>query len=122
GICALCVAARFLIYQGKLSFPGKRTKVAMVLLLLFLVAGQFGRQLYSTDATVALLLTGITLKLLEMQRKRDVLLVIYLCYFTVIAEFIYAQTMPLAVYMGFAVVLSTTALLALNQRAEGFSP
>jgi len=111
--------ARYLMYLGRLSFPGPRTKVAMVLLLVFLVGGQYGRQLYSTDATVALLLSGIALKLLEMQRKRDVLLVIYLCYFTVIAEFIYAQTIPIAVYMGFTVVLSTTALMSLNQRAEG---
>lgn len=118
-VSALCVGVRYLMYQGRLSFPGPRIKVVMVLLMVSLVGGQYGSQLYSTDATVALLLSGIALKLLEMQRKRDVLLVIYLCYFTVIAEFIYAQTIPIAVYMGFTVVLSTTALMSLNQRAEG---
>lgn len=114
-ICALCVGLRVLIYQGRLSFPGKRIKVAMVLLMLVLVGAQFGGQLYSTDAMVTLLLTGIALKLLEMQRKRDVRLVIYLCYFTIIAEFIYTQTIPITLYMLLVVLLTTTALLSLNQ-------
>ncbi|HHX81677.1 MAG TPA: DUF3488 domain-containing protein, partial [Pseudomonadaceae bacterium] len=115
-ICALCVGLRVLIYQGRLSFPGKRIKVALVLLMLILVGAQFGSQLYSTDATVALLLTGIALKLLEMQHKRDVLLVIYLCYFTIIAEFIYTQTIPITLYMLMVVLLTTTALLSLNHQ------
>jgi len=114
GICALCVGGRVLIWQGRMSFPGRKIKVVIVALMVLLVVAQFGRNIFSTDATVGVLLTGITLKLLEMQRKRDVLLVLYLCYFTVIAEFIYSQSIPIAVYMGLAVAVITSALMSLN--------
>jgi transglutaminase-like putative cysteine protease len=121
-ICALCLAGRVLIYQGRLSFPGRKLKTALVLIMVVMVVSQFGRQIFSTDATVGVLLTGITLKLLEMQRKRDVLLVLYLCYFTVISEFIYSQSIPIAFYMVLVVVLITAALMSLNQTQEGQSP
>lgn len=121
-ICALCIAWRVLIWQGRMSFPGKKMKVVIVTLMVVLVVAQFGRNIFSTDATVAVLLTGITLKLLEMQRKRDVLLVLYLCYFTVIAEFIYSQAIPVAVYMGLVVVVITSALMSLNQTQDNQKP
>jgi transglutaminase-like putative cysteine protease len=120
--CALCIGWRVLIWQGRMSFPGKKSKTAIVLLMVVLVMAQFGRNIFSTDATVGVLLTGITLKLLEMQRKRDVLLVLYLCYFTVIAEFIYSQAIPVAVYMALAVVVITSALMSLNQTQDNQKP
>lgn len=122
GTCALCIIWRVLIWQGRMSFPGRRIKTAIVALMVVLVVGQFGRNIFSTDATVGVLLTGITLKLLEMQRKRDVLLVLYLCYFTVIAEFIYSQSIPVAVYMGFAVAVITSALMSLNLGPDNQKP
>lgn len=122
GTCALCVAGRVLIWQGRMSFPGARLKTAIVAVMVVLVVGQFGRNIFSTDATVGVLLTGITLKLLEMQRKRDVLLVLYLCYFTLIAEFIYSQSIPIAVYMGFVAIIITAALMALNQSQDNARP
>lgn len=121
-ICALCIAGRVLIFQGKMSYPSRKVKTVLVCLMFVLVVNQFGRQMFSTDATVGVLLTGITLKLLEMQRKRDVLLVLYLCYFTVIAEFIYSQSIPIAIYMGFVVILISSALMSLNQSPENQSP
>lgn len=122
GICALCVVGRILIWQGRMSFPGRKTKAALVTLMVVLVIAQFGRSIFSTDATVGVLLTGITLKLLEMQRKRDVLLVLYLCYFTVIAQFIYSQSIPVAVYMGLAVVIITCALMSLTLSQDNQDP
>jgi len=117
-ICGVCIAGRVLIYQGRMSFPGRKLKALLVLVLTVLMFVWFGRQIFSTDATVAVLLTGITLKLLEMQRKRDVLLVLYLCYFTIISEFIYSQSIPIAIYMALCVVFITSALMSLNQNPE----
>ncbi len=120
--CGLCMAGRILIYQGRMSYPGNRIKLCLVTLLVILVPVQFGREIFSTDATVGVLLVGITLKLLEMQQKRDVLLVLYLAYFTVIAEFIYSQSIPIAVYMGLCVLLITSALISLNQTQAAQAP
>ncbi|MEY4642654.1 MAG: hypothetical protein RLZZ227_2648 [Pseudomonadota bacterium] len=120
--CVLCIAGRMLIHQGRMSQPGTKTKFVLVALMVLLVPMQFGRDIFSTDATVGLLLVGITLKLLEMRQKRDVLLVMYLCYFTVVAEFIYSQSIPIAVYMGFCVLLITSALMSLNQTHDAQRP
>ncbi len=79
GICALCIFGRVLIWQGRMSHPGSRIKLAVVALMAVLIIVQYGRNVFSTDATVGVLLVGITLKLLEMYQRRDVLTVIYLC-------------------------------------------
>lgn len=120
--CALCMVGRVLIYQGRMSQPGNRIKVLLVTTMVVLIPVEFGRDIFSTDATVGVLLVGVTLKLLGMQQKRDVLLVMYLCYFTVIGEFIYSQSIPIAVYMGFCVLLITSALMSLNQTQEAQAP
>ena len=117
-LCAVCVGARVLIHQGRLSQPGNMVKRIAVAGLGLLILLQYRRDVFSTDAMVALLLIGITLKLVEMQFKRDVLIVIYLCYFTLIAEFIYSQSIPVAAYVVVAVVIITSALLSLHQNQE----
>jgi protein-glutamine gamma-glutamyltransferase len=114
-VFAACVIGRVMIYQGRLSQPSNWVKTGMVVGLLTAVVLQYQRSVFSIDAAVGVLLASITLKLVEMQQKRDVLLVIYLCYFAVLAEFIYSQTIPVAIYMAGVVVVISTALLALHQ-------
>ncbi|MES2625772.1 MAG: DUF3488 and transglutaminase-like domain-containing protein [Pseudomonadota bacterium] len=121
-ICALCLAGRYYIFQGRMSYPGKKLKLVIVCSMMLMVAAEYGRDVFSTDATVALLLVGITLKLLEMHQKRDVLIVLYLAYFTVVAEFIYSQTILIALYMSMVVIVITAALMALNQNADNQAP
>ncbi|HEY0960949.1 MAG TPA: DUF3488 and transglutaminase-like domain-containing protein [Pseudomonadales bacterium] len=121
-MCAAAIVGRILIYQGRMGPPGTRVKLLLVTAMVVLLPIEFGRDIFSTDATVGVLLVGITLKLLEMNRKRDVLLVMYLCYFTVIAEFIYSQAILIALYMGFCVLLITAALMSLNQTQQAQSP
>ncbi|MDY6982412.1 MAG: DUF3488 domain-containing protein, partial [Pseudomonadota bacterium] len=113
--CAAAIVGRILIYQGRMGLPGTRVKLLLVTGMVVLLPIEFGRDIFSTDAMVGILLVGITLKLLEMNQKRDVLLVMYLCYFTVIAEFIYSQAILIALYMSLCVVLITAALMSLNQ-------
>ena len=121
-VCALCVLGRVLIYQGRMSYPGPWIKTAVVLVILWIMLAQFGRNIFATESTVAILIVAISLKLLEMHRKRDVLLVIYLCYFTVIAEFIWSQSIPVATYMLFCVLLISSALMSLTQTQEYQNP
>ncbi|MGP1609147.1 MAG: transglutaminase TgpA family protein, partial [Burkholderiales bacterium] len=121
-MCAIAIIGRILIYQGRLGQPGTRTKLALVAMMVVLLPMEFGRDIFSTDATIGVLLVGVTLKLLEMHQKRDVLLVMYLCYFTVIGEFIYSQVILVSIYMGFCVLLITSALMSLNQTQEAQRP
>ena len=118
GMCALCITGRILVYQGRMSYPGKQIKAILVLTMAALMVFQFGRDVFSTDSMVGVLLVGITLKLLEMHRKRDVLMVLYLCYFTIIAEFIYSQSIPIAIYMTISILVISSAMISLNQTPE----
>jgi protein-glutamine gamma-glutamyltransferase len=114
-LCVVSVVGRVLVYLGRLSAPNALFKLACVALVVLLTTMHFRREVFSIDATVSVLLAGLTLKLLEMQQRRDVLLVIYLCYFAALAEFIYSQSMPVALYMALTIAVITAALLSLQQ-------
>ena len=117
-LCIFCISISVLISQGKVSYPGSKIKTTIVFLVLVAIIVQYGRDIFSTDAIVGVLIVGIALKLLEMKKKRDVLLVIYLCYFSVLAEFIYSQSIPVALYMSVCVVVITSALMSITQTEE----
>jgi len=116
--CLGCITTSVLIFQGRISYPGSKIKTVVVFLVITSIVFQYGRDIFSTDAIVGVLLVGVTLKLLEMKLKRDVLMVIYLCYFTVLAEFIYSQAIPVAVYMILCIVIITSALMSITQTEE----
>jgi len=118
GLCLFCIGISVLIFQGRISYPGSKIKNAVVFLILVALVLQYGRDIFSTDAIVAVLIAGIALKLLEMKKRRDVMLVIYLCYFSVLAEFIYSQAIPVALYMSFCIVIITSALMSITQTEE----
>jgi len=117
-LCAFCIGISILIFQGRVSHPGSRIKTVIVMLVLTAIIFEFGRDVFSTDAIVGVLIIGIALKLLEMKKKRDVLMVIYLCYFAVLAEFIYSQSIPIAFYMAFCVLVIISALMSTTQTEE----
>ncbi|MDG2176213.1 MAG: DUF3488 and transglutaminase-like domain-containing protein [Gammaproteobacteria bacterium] len=117
-LCGCCIGTSVLIFQGRISHPGSKIKTSIVFVVLFAIVTQYGRDIFSTDAIVGVLVVGIALKLLEMKKKQDVLMVIYLCYFTVLAEFIYSQSIPVAIYMALTVLVITSALMSITQTEE----
>ena len=70
----------------------------------------YHQTLLGRDAGVTLLVVMITLKLLESRRPRDGIVLVFLCYFLVITNFLYSQTPLLALYM-FATAIVITASL-----------
>jgi transglutaminase-like putative cysteine protease len=75
---------------------------------------QYGT-LLGKNAGVALLVVMLTLKLLELHRMRDVLLVIFLSYFLVITNFLFTQTLFIAIYMMLTTVVITASLAVATQ-------
>lgn len=63
---------------------------------------------------VALLLIFLGLKLLELRAARDAMATVLLCFFLVLGEFLFSQTIPMALQAAFALLVTTTALLAAN--------
>jgi len=78
------------------------------------VYAQYGT-LAGLDAGVALLAAMAGLKLLETERRRDLIVVLYLAYFLVITQFLYSQGALTAVYMLVVVWAATAALISVNR-------
>jgi transglutaminase-like putative cysteine protease len=88
------------------------------LLSFFVVAGSVGvfltyRQFFGKDPGTALLILFLALKLLEMQRVRDGLAVVLLCYFLLLTHFLEAQGIEVAGLTLAALVVVTAALASL---------
>lgn len=86
------------------------------LLMLLVIAGTAAvwfqyRSVFGRVPGVALLAVFLALKLLELRAARDALTVVLLCYFLVLAQFLFTQTMTTAL-LATGTVLITTASLA----------
>jgi transglutaminase-like putative cysteine protease len=118
GFVAACLW-RYLGAQGHLPLPDREHRLLWLLKQLVAIAafvtiyiafrGKLGR-----DAGVELLAALLGLKLLEMRSPRDYYVVTLLCYFLVVTNFFYSQTIPTALYMLGVVIGATTVLVQYN--------
>lgn len=108
---------RIMVYQGRWSFPGRLTK-ALMALTCFGGIGFHYRTLIGLEPTVALLLAAFALKLVELVERKDAYMVIFLAYFVCVTEFLFSQELLITLYMLFAVLVITTALVALHQPGQ----
>lgn len=96
-----------------LQLCGKPNKLVLFLLTLMLIAGiVFSyRTLIGRDAGSAFLLGLLCLKLFEIKSFRDIALIINLALFSIVVNFLFNQTIPVAFIMLFALVFLFTALI-----------
>ncbi len=109
-VSLLCGAT--LAWRAAVTLLGRRMP-ANVILVPIAAAAMFGvLQSYHTllgrDAGVAMLVLLVAFKMLEMHARRDLFVVVFLCYFLVLTNFFYSQTIPTALLM----LASLVALLA----------
>ena len=125
-LCVAFVGAvlwRMLGALGRLPLPDRQHRalwiakqaVAVLAFVSIYVAyhGRLGR-----EAGVELLAALLGLKLLEMRSDRDYYIVTFLCYFLVVTNFFYSQTMQTALYMLFVVIVVTAVLIQFNTPRE----
>ena len=67
---------------------------------------------------LALLTVMTSFKFLESKTHRDILILVFLCYFLLATHFLFGQTIYIAVYMFAALIFITTTLITINQRDE----
>ncbi len=108
---------RLLVYQGRVSFPGRWVRIALIGAGFAAVFFSYGN-LLGLEPTVALLLTAFALKLLELIRRKDAYVVIFLGYFICVTAFLFTQDLLLVLYSLFTLLLVTTALVALHRPGE----
>ena len=73
------------------------------------------------DAGLALLTVMASLKFMESRRHRDLLILVFLCYFLIATHFLFSQSIPTAVMMFVTLIVITATLITLNQRTERLS-
>lgn len=106
-VSLLCGAT--LAWRAMITLRGKRMPPALVLLPVALAAMAGVQFSYDTllgkDAGVAMLVLLVAFKMLEMHARRDLFVVIFLCFFLVLTNFFYAQGIGTALLTVAAVLL-----------------
>lgn len=110
----VCAVWRIMLYQGRWSPPAKGIKILLASMCFVGIYLSYGASV-GLEPTVALLFTGLSLKLLELNSKRDVYIVIFLAYFAALTAFLFAQSIWLAAFILVVLLLITTSLVALHQ-------
>ncbi|MCX7167065.1 MAG: DUF3488 and DUF4129 domain-containing transglutaminase family protein [Rhodocyclales bacterium] len=87
------------------------------LLVLLVIGGTTGvflqyRTILGRTPGIALLVVFLALKLLELRAARDAVATALLCYFLVLGQFLFTQTIPTALLACLTVLITTAALLA----------
>ena len=113
-VSALCVFWRVMVYQGRWSYPGKQVRLLLVVTGVVGVVWSYGT-LLGTAQGVSLLILTYSLKLLEMNTQKDAYVSVVLSYFVVATEFLFSQSIPIAFYMIFVLIMITAALVGMNQ-------
>ncbi|MEJ2131070.1 MAG: DUF3488 and transglutaminase-like domain-containing protein [Gammaproteobacteria bacterium] len=120
-VAVMCAGWRVMVFLGRWDYPGRGIKALLV------IGGTAG--VVATEGTVvglepavALLIVAFLLKLLEMSRKSDAVLVIYLGYFGIATEFMFSQSMQVTIYVTVATAVVTAGLIGLNQSTSQIHP
>ncbi len=112
--CSL-LAGVILLWRGRLAWNGSalppRWSVAAVLVLAVLLTVWSERTLFGREAGVTLLVVLMALKTLELRARRDALVVFFLGFFVVLTNFLYSQSLVVALSMLVSVWGLLTALV-----------
>lgn len=117
GVVGLLWSWRAWITLRNLPLPGR---VAM-LPLLAIAAGAVWlhyRTVLGREAGVTFLLLLLALKLLEMRATRDVFVVVFLCFFILLTQFLHSQALPVALMTLGAVLALFFVLVSVSLKAD----
>ena len=114
-VALLCVGWRVLIHNGKLDYPSRMVRVVVVLFTLIVSFSQIRNIGIGLDSAASLLALGFVFKLIEMRKKRDIYVVISLCFVMSMVAFLYSQSVLTTLYVTLVIAVTTGAMIALNR-------
>ena len=115
-LVAIVLLARFYFGWRQRKLPKQWLLIAVALICTAGIALSY-RTLYGRDVGVAMLAIMAALKVMEMTRPRDTMVVVLLAYFLVVTNFFYSQSIPTAFYMLMAVWAITATMIGLQHQA-----
>lgn len=116
-LLSFCMLWRVQVFRGHWSFPSKLVKTVLTLSAAVMVILGFPL-LVSIEIMVGALFVAYGLKLLEMVKRRDALVIIYLSFFLIMTHFIFDQGILLALYDLAVLVILLTCLMGLYKNEE----
>jgi len=114
-IAIVCIFWRLLIFTGNLNFPGRLMRIAVVVFTLIISVSQMRNLGVGLDSAASLLALGFVFKLIEMRQKRDIYVVISLCFVMLMVAFLYSQSVLMTLYIAAVVTIITGAMITLNR-------
>jgi protein-glutamine gamma-glutamyltransferase len=114
---ALAIIWQLQVYRGAWRHPPKLVKVVLTLVCVGGVLMNYGT-LLGLEPMVAMVISGFVLKLLEIYRRRDALVLIFLAYFVVVAQLLFEQNIADALRVLLGITVVTAALVGLHQNTE----
>lgn len=112
-------AWRMLLTLNGAALPSRWLLLAIAAIAMLGVRAEYGVFLGRAQGIVMLVLFS-GLKLLEIRTHRDATVGVFLCYFLLITNFLYSQSIPMALLMGVAIALITTTLVGFNAPGRGW--
>jgi len=110
------VCGTTLAWRAVLTLLGRRMPANLLLVPLAVAAMAGVLQTYHTvlgrDAGVAMLVLLVAFKMLEMHARRDLFVVVFLCFFLVLTNFFYSQSIGTAALMLVSIVALLTTQLS----------
>ena len=110
----LILGWRIQMYRGLWRSPKSIEKVMLVALCGIGLLSGYSR-LFALEPMVGLLVTAFLLKLLEMQQRKELLLVIFIGFFVTATQFLFSVTLAASVYGLISLLLLLVALVSANQ-------
>lgn len=105
------------LWQQRRPLPPRWTLALLVIGTVAAIGWQY-RTLFGKDAGVALLVVFMALKPMEMNSRRDALVVVMLGYFLLLTHYLYSQSIPTGLWLLAAITLLTAALIRLHGGAQ----
>ena len=102
-------------YRGVWATPNRWVKLSLLAMCLAGLFLEYGSHLVGLEPMVTLLVSTYTLKLLEMEHRRDALLVVFLAFFVAAVQALFDQSIGNAAYILGCILLVTAALVGLHQ-------
>jgi transglutaminase-like putative cysteine protease len=116
-LVAVVLLSRFFFGWRHRKLPKQWLLIAVALACTAGVALSY-RTLYGRDVGVAMLTVMMSLKVMEMTKPRDTMVVVLLAYFLVVTNFFYSQSIPTALYMLLVVWVITATMIGLQHQAS----
>jgi transglutaminase-like putative cysteine protease len=104
---------RYVIMVKKKKLPAKWVRVFLSFVVFAGIYITYGKFLGRDPGTTTLILFS-TIKLLELGNQRDYMFTIYLCYFLIFTNFLFAQTIPSLLFMLLSVIVINSTIIRFN--------